>query len=379
MELQDTNLRWPSDREINAWTDYAELICMLHIDGELSLQSFADWINDNVDKTPKQKLSAINFSEVYLAKAVASSPLLNPLIVVVSEDQDNLEDDMEDLDVAENDEVQKNDEPAEQVINEIALRLQPLWVMLAARSAQFGDSYPFEVSPEGPLLKLRIEELTIQQRLYLVLLFSSQMQAFAPADINRLGHCFEALCKLPLEKLVPRGATMRFFGAGAGDLVAAEHIYNGHNLAERLRMLANDLSIDTTSYLKDEDEVSAGGDASLDWVAFLSFNDNVPHQPVFFAQCACGSNWIDKQHEAQQGRWQRFLHVRQSIQYIHFVPRSFRRDTLKWQRGSLISDDLVVIDRYRLIHLMRSESEIVTTLLTPYADLIAQKNSMDLY
>ncbi len=371
MELIDTNLRWPSDREINAWTDYAELICMLHIDGELSLQSFADWINDNADKKPKEKLSAINFSETYLAKAVATSPLLNPLTVVEPEDATNEQDDEEDE--------EKYDEQKEQGINEIALRLRPIWAMLEARAVQFRDSYPFEVSSEGPLLKLRNEAQNTQQQLYLVLLFSSQMQAFSSADINRLGHCFEALCKIPMEKLVPAGAKMRFFGAGAGNLVSEEHLYNGPNLAGNLRMLASDLSVDTTKYLDDEDEISTGGDANLDWVAFLTFNDNAPHQPVFFAQCACGSNWIDKQHEAQQGRWQRFLHVRQSIQFIHFVPRSFRRHTLEWQRGSLIADDLVVIDRYRLMHLIQNDSEKITPFLALYADLLAQKKSMKLF
>ncbi len=375
MLLKETDLRWPTDGDINGWADYAELLCMLHIDGELSLQSFADWINDNVDKTPAQKLRAVHFTEEYLKTAVTVTPLPLTPFLPNAVDEEEKDEGYEEDDKITFTEAPDSDPPDTDIIDALSQRLRDVWVVLEARQRNFAGHYPFAV--ENSVLRFKAATQTAHQQLYIVLMCSSQMQVFSPSAINKLGHCFEALCQIPFRKLLPAGATIRFFGAGAGSLLPATMRYAGKNLRERLKALATDLAVDTQKALEDEDEVSSGGDASLDWVAFLSFKDDVPHQPVFFAQCACGANWIDKQHEARFGRWQRFLHVRQSIQYIHFVPRSFRRLNAAWHRASSIMDDLVLIDRYRLLFLLEGEAQAtLQDLLTPYAALLAQKGTI---
>ena len=202
------------------------------------------------------------------------------------------------------------------------------------------------------------------------------MHLYTQGDINRVGHLFEAFCKRPFAQLVPAIAEKRFFGAGAGEILMRD--YNG-NLRERLTLLANDLACHTKPIIEDPDEIAATGDAGLDWVGWVSFEDNCNHQPIYFGQCACGTDWVDKQHETALSRWSNYLDINQSLQCFHFMPRSFRRNSLKWFRETKIIYQLTLIDRFRLLKIIALEDEnAVDEILAPYTALLMEANNFEL-
>lgn len=348
--FDSSRLNWPNNGDINAWADFVETVCMFSEDNRLPLEDFVDFIKDDGTKTPKQVVSALNFNETYLLHSATPSPP-----IVDSEE-------FFDGDDEENEDREK-----------IRSSLLVLFSFIQSRSQYFGSFYPFEIE-RGTEIKLQTA-LTDLQHLYIILLLSSEMNLFNKGDGNRLGHRFEALCEFPFTALLPKLAQRKFFGAGGGKIMPAD--YSG-NLRSRLSALAADLHISPKPIIDDPDEIGPTGDAGLDWVGWVSFDDQCDHQPVYFGQCACGSNWIDKQHETSLSIWQNYLDLNQSVHCFHFMPRSFRRNSLNWFRVSDIVRELTLIDRYRLLKLFEeADIDTVKRVLVIYADLLAEADHFE--
>ena len=115
------------------------------------------------------------------------------------------------------------------------------------------------------------------------------------------------------------------------------------------------------------------GDGGLDWVGVFNFPDNQFSQPTFFGQCACGSDWIEKQFDAHSSKWQNYIQFGNGYLTYHFIPRSFRDESLNWQ-NPLEINDVVLIDRYRLINLLKAETNLPDLILSAYDSFLAEVN-----
>ncbi len=348
-------LNWPTDGDINAWADFVETICILTEDGLLTIDWFADFLSDDATKSTADILRAINFNEHFLAPLAISSIGLpiNPIDALIQNEIEYTDDDFA-----------GEDEASEQT-EAIQSRLILLFNFLIARKRCFTQFYPFNVI--NSTLEL-MEGQTRLQRLYQVLLFSSEMNLYSPGDINRLGHMFEALCKRPFYQTIPAIAEKKFFGAGGGAIMTSDYL---GNLRQKITLLAADLNVNVNPIINDPDELGPSGDAGLDWVGWLSYEDGCDHQPLYFGQCACGSNWIDKQNETSLSHWRNFLLINQSVQCIHFMPRSFRRNSLEWVKKTAIQQELTLIDRFRIMKMFALEDDaIIDETLTPYEAIL---------
>lgn len=372
--FDENRLKWPANGDINAWADFVETLCILNIDGVMSIEDFTEWLTDDPLKTTVEILSAVNFNEDFLA------PLyIAPNVHVATANQINPNDDGD----FDNEEEEEDEEGFDGIDVEngrkesVRSRLISLFNFLKARKAYFGNYYPFEVSEVDLTISVfSVAEQTSLQKVYQILLFSSEMQLYSKADIHQLGHMFEAFCARPFGQLLPGIAEKRFFGAGAGTILAAD--YAG-NLRARLEALAIDLCCKTKSIIDDPDEISKSGDAGLDWVGWVSFEDECNRQPIYFGQCACGTDWVDKQHETSPSHWNNFIDINQPLQCFHFMPRSFRRNSLAWFRETKIIYGLGLIDRYRLLRLISLErNEDIEEIILPYDALLTEANNFEL-
>jgi hypothetical protein len=329
---------WPQRGDINLWADFAERICLFSDGGQLSLEDFKDWLVDDRTKTSEEIESSLNFNYDFLRTV----PVAVARQVVNEVEEDDTEN--ENLDA-------------------INSKLITLFNFISKRQNVYGLHYPFRV--QNNIISLQSQPTNIQKA-YIILLMSSDLRIYDAANINRLGHHFEALCEGPFSRLVSNNATVKFFGSGAGTIMRTD--YAG-NLQTRIRALANDIGLDTTNAIEDPDELSPTGDAGLDWVAWAAFPDQLNHQPLFFGQCACGSNWVDKQHETSLARWRNYFDINQPVHHIHFLPRSFRRINKEWLQKTAI-EDVILIDRPRLLFLI--EQNDITPILTRYNDLLEE-------
>lgn len=371
--FDENQLKWPANGDINAWADFVETLCILSIDGVMSIEDFTDWLTDDPLKTTEEILSAVNFNEEFLAPLHIAPRIhaatVNP--INANEDDESDQEEKEDEEGFDGADVENGRKES------VRSRLISLFNFLKAREVYFGNYYPFQVCDVD--LTISVFPVAIQtnlQKVYQILLFSSEMHLYSPGNINRLGHMFEALCKRPFWQLLPAIAEKRFFGAGAGKILAAD--YTG-NLKTRLEALAKDLCCETKSIINDPDEVSKSGDAGLDWVGWVSFEDDCNRQPIYFGQCACGTDWVDKQHETSPSHWNNFIDINQPLQCFHFMPRSFRRNSLVWFREIKIINGLGLIDRYRLLKLISLETdENVEEIILPYDALLTEANNFEL-
>lgn len=358
--FNNNRLNWPTRRDINEWADFVETLCVLSEDQIMSIEDFTDFLFDDGTKTIDQILSAINFNQNFLN--LPQAPFVLPVAPVINRNEDE-EFDGEDE--------ENNDR------EEIRSRLLKLFNFLQSRSHYFGVDYPFTISGiDLTITLIPVAHQTPLHKLYQILLFSSEMNLYTPADINIMGHRFEALCRRPFYQLIPAISEKRFFGAGAGEIL--QRSYEG-NLRNRLDHLAENLATTTKDIINDPDEIANTGDLGLDWVGWVSFEDECNHQPIYFGQCACGANWVDKQHETSLSHWYNFLDLKSALQCFHFMPRSFRRTSLKWFRETEIIYGLIIVDRYRLLKMFRlEEDDEIREVLDLYVDILQAANDFTL-
>jgi hypothetical protein len=360
--FDENRLNWPARRDINEWADYVETLCILSDDGIMSVEDFTDFLFDDATRETEQILTAVNFNDHFL------TTLPDIPVAQIAPQPPNEQDEENEFDGE--DEESDNKE-------KVRSKLLTLFSFLQCRSVYFGEDYPFTISGIDLTIELiPTAEQTLLNKLYQVLLFSSEMNLYSHAVINRLGHLFEALCQRPFSQLIPAISEKRYFGAGAGEILPRG--YEG-NLKSRLKLLAQDLASKTKEIINDPDEIAYTGDAGLDWVGWVSFEDHCNHQPIYFGQCACGANWVDKQHETSLSHWNNFLDLNQSVQCFHFMPRSFRRTSLKWYQETAIIYGLIVVDRYRLLKMFGLEgNEEIQQVLHLYADILQAANDFSL-
>lgn len=337
------NLSLPKlNSDPNHWADHIEFLCFISEDNYASEKQISDRI---LDENSNDATAAVND----IADEEEILELIEDLVNTTPIADDEI------IDESQND-------PA--LNDKISSKVKAIFDVMSARQIHFGDDYPFYVTHNEILLK---ENLSILQKVYLVLLSSSLLRLATKSGVNKFGHLFENLCGPVFHQLIPPNSISFFFGSGAGgDSEFKGKFYDKViKLCEKLHVSERS---DFTLHNVGKNNV---GDGGLDWVGIYDFVDSQSSQPVFFGQCACGtSDWIDKEFDAHQSKWGKYIQFANGYLTYHFIPRNFRDNSLVWF-NPLDIYDVVLIDRYRMLELLKKIQNLEEVLLI-YNDFFAE-------
>jgi hypothetical protein len=342
------NLSLPKlNSDPNHWADHIEFLCFLSEDAYASEKLISDRI---LDENSNDATTAINdiADEDEIIELVEELTNTTPIAddEIIDESQNN-----------------------SALTDKISSKVKALFQVMLARQIHYGEDYPFYVTANEILLK---EDLSVPQKTYLILLFSSLLRLATKSGINKLGHLFEELCGPVFNQLLPNNSNAYFFGSGG----KVESQFNG-KFYDKIIKLCDKLHVrQGNNFTLQNVGVHNAGDGGLDWVGIFDFVDTQSSQPVFFGQCACGtSDWVDKEFDVNQSKWRNYIQFANGYLTYHFIPRNFRDNSLLWFNPLEIFD-VVLIDRYRILELLKKTQnleEIISIYKPVFEEISANK------
>ena len=227
-------------------------------------------------------------------------------------------------------------------------QLEDVLTHLAFRSNAMEGFYPFQV--EGEFLKIR-ENLTSKHRVYKLLLACSRLRSFKESGINQLwSKAFTSLSKIAMKGLVPNHAEVRIFDANSADRKS----YYSTNLKKALKILGKDLAVRIDEI--ECDKAGTSGDAGLDLVAVVNFDDGARTSYALLGQCgAQEKNWPQKTLEAHSIRYKNFFHMIFELPAIMFTPVCYRDSDGEWSDVQS-ANGILLVDRIRMLKLIETQN-----------------------
>ena len=227
--------------------------------------------------------------------------------------------------------------------------IDKIFTLIEERVFLFKDLYPFEIGVErGLTLK---DSLTLSQKLYLFLLFSSSLDIFKSFN-SEITTDFEVLSCEALKLFLPN-AKVKHFGKMSE--------YKG-TAKEKIKELAKELDLPINDY-----EIGCIGERNvqergLDIVLWLPFEDKCQNKIVFLCQCACGKKYESKQHDIR--RYEHYyVFYRTKPQKTLFIPYSLINPNVgKFYHSDYIEDEYLVFERLRIINLAKKKQDILTLM-----------------
>lgn len=242
---------------------------------------------------------------------------------------------------------------------------------LRFRAAEFGPAYPFELIPGENRIKLKPGHTTAHQ-LYLALLMSANLRCFKQQQSD-LTASFELICLELFRVISPPAAEVHLFGANKLN----HDIYSGGKLWDKIGKLADDLH---ERVLIEERHFSPrdSGDNGLDLVAHLPCGDKNPGKILWFGQCACTTEWVQKQDSSSGTAWREVIHLTSVPLNVICIPFCLRNTDGTWhqpqdQRGH------VMMDRPRILYLLRNREDRLKPLpaIAAVAELLSTKSDVN--
>jgi hypothetical protein len=324
------------------WADYIELLCLTSTDGRISRADAVDFIRQRAEDLKEGK----------------------PLEGDEAEEQEIADEmDIEDEDVDDVTEVILAPEEAD---DKWERRADDWFNDLAYRIGAFGEFYPFKLAAGKRALQLRKAKasLTIKHKLYLFLLFASNLRHFGRREISNISSVFEVASFYALETYLPASANLHMFG---------KHPLNTGRytglLWNKLHALTKDLKEEVIC-IKENFKPTDTGDAGLDLVAWLPIEDEDNLMPGFllvFAQCACTPEWVTKQMETHYDTWSNYMSFTSYPFRFTFIPFCFRKANGSWYEKTKIRKT-AVIDRLRIINLLRGKESKLKSHITTHVN-----------
>lgn len=309
----------PKLSEPHLVADYIELLCLIHPDREVSRSDILDRIRERAD--------------------VEAEP-----------EPEELRRGLEEADTDEG-------SPAAAIDDAWERQASDWFALLSWRASAFTTWYPFAISPDGVILSAP-EELSDQQQMYVFLLAASALRHFNKRDQTLIASAFEVLGLEALTAYLPRGSEVHMFGKHPGN----RGRYSG-KLFYRLERLGKDLGAQLNCEESDFDQKDTG-DKGLDIVGWIPLGDQAWGVLGVFVQCACTMDWIKKQNETSKAEWEQYLHVIPHPQQLTFIPFSYRTQQGEWYKPR--KRTTVLVDRSRLLHLLRHRYTKLLPAVTPY-------------
>jgi hypothetical protein len=225
---------------------------------------------------------------------------------------------------------------------------EQVWNVLRNRADLYGNQYPFEV--ESDALSIRTLELDDNRSIYAFLLSAANLAAFAPNERHLLTTGFERASRHAMAALLPRDSTVSIFGTSS----EPGGRYGHTKLSDRLEALAVDLETDVTAEGKQHassatDRIS--GDGGLDLVGWPELVGPRKRLPVYFGQCACGTDWHGKPYEVIALTWDHRLVPVSVIVPVTFIPYAYRETDNAWPDLFSVVPT-VLVDRPRWLDLV---------------------------
>ena len=260
---------------------------------------------------------------------------------VVSPDELDQEDDAEEeADNTGQTTAEKNSRREEQLENVLT--------QLTYRSGVLKDYYPFNIDGDELVLLDKVS-LTDKQRVYRFLLACSRLRSFDHKSgiRQKWAKAFTCLSKLAMEGLVPNHAIVRIFDANSEDRKS----HYSTDLRNALKILGKDLAV--LRIHDDEcDKAGTPGDAGLDLVAVVGFDDGAATSFALLGQCgAQETGWPQKTLEAHAMKYRNYFQMQFDYPGVMFTPVCYRTADGEWADNQS-ANGVLLIDRERILKLL---------------------------
>jgi hypothetical protein len=228
-------------------------------------------------------------------------------------------------------------------------KLEDVWTQLEYRRRAMELFYPFAVQGD----EIRLADVnSIRQRAYRLLLACSRLRSFSGKGVSqRWARIFTRLCQVAMRGLLPSHAVVRIFDANSED----RRDYYGNNLRQALRILGRDLRVLKINE-EECDNCETSGDAGLDIVASVDFDDGAAVTYAVLGQCgAQETGWPKKTLEAHAVRYSNFFHFQFHPPAVMFTPVCYRTADGAWVSNQS-TNGILLTDRGRILTLLEVQN-----------------------
>ena len=253
---------------------------------------------------------------------------------VAAEDADNPPDERED------------DESGAEQQDRQERYIEDVWALLEYRAAAFGLAYPFSV--EDGRITLRLPLQNNWARVYRLLVACSRLRSFTIKGCRqRWAKAFTNVSSIALRSLVPQHAMVRIFDANSDD----RRTYFGTDFRDALIKLGDDLKPETV-LIDNCKKQSSSGDAGIDLVAIVPFDDGAATTHALFGQCGAQEReWPTKIFESHPIALRSFYNFLHDPVNVMFFPLSYRSSNGAWVNPKSVTG-CIAIDRGRILKLL---------------------------
>lgn len=309
LKALETRPKYPKFESFH-WADYVELLCLANVDGEVSM-------DDVIDR-------------------------------LTNRERDLYESDPDDL--AHIEELSKDEGIATgraRINDEWQSDLENYFRVLQFRQSLYGDDYPFHVSDKEITQKNRFSDGHV---MYVYLVLCSNLYLLDDKTRLSFASFFELLCFDVLKNMLPKSASLILFGTNPFN----KGKYSGKSsFVKKVKDLAEELNEKVSSHFNEEGYSERNrGEDGLDIVARIPTGDTLPSSLVFLGQCACTTDWVNKQSDSSHEAWANKINFANRTSNVVMIPFCFRAANGGWVRtGSIRSSFL--LDRKRLLHQLK--------------------------
>lgn len=227
-------------------------------------------------------------------------------------------------------------------------QLEDVLTQIDYRSKALAHYYPFVVRGESIMLK---SNLTKKQKVYKFLLACSRLRSFDKAGIAQLwAKAFTEISKIAMKGLLPNNAEIRIFDANSNDRKA----YYTHSLKEALKRLGNELAVEVNN--AECDKAGTSGDAGLDIVALINFDDGAKTSYAILGQCGAQETaWPRKTLESHSMRYRAYYQILFDFPNVMFTPVCYRTADGNWW-NTQAATGVLLLDRIRILKLIEMQN-----------------------
>lgn len=233
--------------------------------------------------------------------------------------------------------------------DKLSSKFQDVYTHVLLRKLVLGANYPFDIN-EDDQLYLKAGELTCQEKLYIFLLYASNLEFMK--TVRELTSDFEVVCLMYMRKLFP-SMVFKLCGSSNGNTkLQADDVIDDVKLSDRIINLSKFITVSLDPEGLSKINKHNHGDGGLDLVGVRLMGDDRKSIPVIFGQCACSyDEWSEKQQSISDSKWKKYLRTWEtSIQTYIFIP-IWNMDSEKKFENDLELNHCVLVDRQRILHL----------------------------
>jgi hypothetical protein len=231
--------------------------------------------------------------------------------------------------------------------NDLLNQITNMWFNhLKQRQISFGYYYPFKVNRNLSEISCKTySQLTKKNKLYLYFTLASKRKGLSRAQQKRLEFDFEPIAFESFKSLLPTNGVA--FLIGKGSYTADLFKSNKYN---KFKLLASKLKTNlrvSDNYFRPRDS----GENGIDFIGWLTYNDDLPNNHVYAGQATCMKDWETKYNESSKKEMGGILDTSKIGSYTNalFIPYHFKLGH-DWAKPSyVVAKDYVLFDRYRIL------------------------------